>query len=345
MIISTFKSISKAYVDLKLDLSWEEVVDLLSSHYDAENKHDVELYNMVEFKDSDDITVEPARRYHYTDGVKQETYDTIPNSVRRSKSNVKSITGIVLDIDEDKSIEQAIDLLDGIEYVLYTTFRHTTEKHKFRVVIPFSRPLLATDIQGRQQDIINTFPGVDNASFTVSQSFYFHSGKNDNITYHNKGVMIDPYDFKYTEPIVYVPTEVTYNKMDDEIMERYRENIRSSLLSCSGLHYAGKGDNNGAVLTLISICRSANMTFSEYDQICTQIAAVDSELKKPVVRHNAWMGWTNDRVRKETRDKFISEYGGRPMPKRIDNTIDYQERLNEIKMLSEILKRKKNGTK
>ena len=146
MIISTFKSISKAYVDLKLNLSWEEVVDLLCSHYDAENKHDVELYNMVEFKDSDDITVEPARRYHYVGGVKQETYDTIPNSVRRCKSNVKSITGIVLDIDSDKTIEQAIDLLDGIEYVLYTTFRHTREKHKFRVVIPFSRPLLATSI-------------------------------------------------------------------------------------------------------------------------------------------------------------------------------------------------------
>ena len=192
MIISTFKSISKAYVDLQLDLEWNEVAELLMSHYDADNKHDVELYNMVEFKDPNDPTTEPARRYHYIDGVKQETYDEIPNTVRRCKGNVVSITGIVLDIDSDKTIEQAIELLDGIEYVLYTTFRHTIQKHKFRVVIPFSKPLLATDIAGRQQDIINTFPGVDNASFTVSQSFYFHSGKNDCITYHNRGVMISP---------------------------------------------------------------------------------------------------------------------------------------------------------
>lgn len=345
MIISTFKSISKAYVDLQLDLEWNEVAELLMSHYDADNKHDVELYNMVEFKDPNDPTTEPARRYHYIDGVKQETYDVIPNTVRRCKGNVVSITGIVLDIDSDKTIEQAIELLDGIEYVLYTTFRHTMEKHKFRVVIPFSKPLLREDIAGRQQDIINTFPGVDNASFTVSQSFYFHSGKNDCITYHNRGVMINPYDFKYTEPNVYVPIETEYVVMDDEVMERYRENVRASLLSCSGLHYAGYGDKTNAVLTLISICRSAGITFSEYDSICNQIAAADSELKKAVVRHNAWVGWKGDRIRKEVRDKFIKDYGGRPLPKKIDKIVEYGERLNEIKLLSEILKRKKNGTK
>lgn len=314
MNISTFKSIQQAYVDLNLDLPWAEVADLLLNHNDVESKHDVELYNMVKFKDVTDITTEPGRRYHYVDGVKQETYDSIPNTVRRCKANVVAITGIVLDIDEDKTIDQAIELLDGLEYVLYTTFRHTPEKHKFRVVIPFSTPLLREDIDGRKQDIIDTFPGVDNASFTVSQSFYFHSGKVDNIVYWNKGLMIDPYSFTYNPPPVYVQPEYTNTtSLDDEQLNYYREALVNSLLSCSGLHYAGKGANSGAVLTLVSICKSISLSFNEFDAICAQISDPSSELKKPNVRHSAWVSWTGDRIRKETRDKFIREYGGRPV--------------------------------
>jgi len=222
MIISTFKSIQKAYVDLRLDLSWSEIAELLLYHNDTNSKESVELYNMVEFKTLDDIDVEPARKYHYINGIKQHTFDTIPNTIRRCKNNVVSITGIVLDVDHNKTLEETMNSLDGIEYVIYTTFRHTETEHRFRVVIPFSRPLLGCDIEGRQQDIIDVFPDVDMSSFSVSQSFYFHSGKNDSISYWNLGEMIDPYDFKVTEPkiiehIVYEKS--TTNEMDSLMQE------------------------------------------------------------------------------------------------------------------------------
>lgn len=314
MIISTFESVHKAYVDLDCDESWDDIATLLMTHIDVNSKHDVGLYNLAEFKKVFDPTVEWGRKYHYIDGIRQDSYDEIPNTVRRCKNNVVSLTGIILDVDEFQTIEETIDLLDGIEYVLYTTFRHTKEKHKFRVAIPFSRPLLAEDIQGRQQDIIDTFPGVDNASFTVSQSFYFHSGKNDPIAYHNKGVMIDPYSFKYNPPKVY--EEPIYNqttKFEDEDMERYKNAVVESLQSCSGLHYAGKGDNNRGVLTLVSICKSIGLTFQEFDAICSKIADQTSELKRPDVRRNAWTGWDGDKIRKETRDEFIKSYNGKPI--------------------------------
>ena len=86
------------------------------------------------------------------------------------------------------------------------------------MVIPFTRPLLADDIAGRQKDIKKMFPTVDNASFSVSQSFYFHSGKNDPIAFRNKGLMIDPYIFeveKFTE-YVYEPT---HQNTDEEISQ------------------------------------------------------------------------------------------------------------------------------
>lgn len=331
MIISTFKSIHKAYVDMKLDLPWEEMIEVFTHHYDVEKKEDVELYNMVEFKDSTDPTTELGRKFHYVNGERQETFDLIPGTVRRCKNNVVAIHGIVLDVDEHMNIESVINLLDGVEYVLYTTFRHTIEKHKFRVIIPFSQPLKSEDIKGRQQSIIETFPGVDNASFTVSQSFYFHSGKNDSLTYHNKGQMINPYDFEYREPEVFVPHEVTYNNdFTDKDMAQYKEAVVNSLLSCSGVHYAGTGDNNLGVLTLVSICKSIGLSYNEFENICVKISDPTSALKDKTARQTAWTGWSGDRIRKETRDKFISSYGGRPV--RIETPVtEYTDLMKRMK--------------
>lgn len=215
MIISTFKSVQKAYVDLRLDMSWEEICDLLTHHYDVDSKEQVELYNMVEFKTVLDPTHEEARKYHYVNGERQETFDLIPNTIRRCKNNLVSITGITLDFDKNQTIEQTMKELEGIEYVLYTTFRHTVDSHRFRVVIPFSRPLLADDVAGRQKDIKKFFPNVDSASFSVSQSFYFHSGKNDPRAFRHEGLMIDPYIFEVEEFVEHV-SPVEYNKNTSE---------------------------------------------------------------------------------------------------------------------------------
>lgn len=222
MIISTFKSVQKAYVDLRLDMSWDEICDLLTYHYDVDNKTDVELYNMVDFKTTD---YELGRKYHYINGERSDDYTEIANTVRRCKNNLVSISGIVLDYDKNQTIEQTITELAGIEYVLYTTFRHTKENHRFRVVIPFSQPLLASDVASRQKDIKKMFPTVDNASFSVSQSFYFHSGKEDSRTYRGTGIMIDPYIFEveeFVEPVYDIKHQNTNEEITHLITELKR---------------------------------------------------------------------------------------------------------------------------
>jgi hypothetical protein len=326
MKLATFQSVGKAYVDTALDLPWADVVKLLTTHFPAKTKEDVPLFNLAEFKQVGDEFCEPGRKYHgkIVDGKFERdasgTYDEIPNTVRRCKGNVLSISGIVLDVDEALSIDQAIEMLNGIEFVLYTTFRHKHEKQKtgefpekFRIVIPFARPLMAEDVSGRQQSITETFPGVDSASFTVSQSFYFHSGNREPRVYHGRGEMIDPYrDFEYREPEVYRGAD-RENKismpLSGEAAEQYANAVRASLRSCSGLHYAGT-NSNLAVLTLVSICRSIGMQFEEFDAICASIAHPDSQLVNPSVRRSAWTGWHGDRIRGINRDKFIEAYGG-----------------------------------
>lgn len=311
MILTTFKSVERAYVDLKIDLPWHELAELLCEHHDVDKKEQTPMFNFADFKTLDEEH-ELGRKYHYIDGIKQSTFDEIPNTVRRCKANVKSIQGIILDVDKLKSIEEVMTSLADIEYVLYTTFRHTKENHRFRVVIPFNQPLLAEDIVFYKDDIKEVYPGVDNASFTVSQSFYFHSGKNDNIAYHNKGKMIDPYTFKYQEPKIFDEPKQSNIDFNDEQNQAYKQAVIKSLLSCSGLHYHSEVSQYG-VLTLVSICKSIELTYEEYDSICFKIASADSSLKQSSFRRTAWVSWQGNRVKRETRDAFIQAYNGEPV--------------------------------
>lgn len=317
MIISTFRSVNKAYLEDVVDEDWSDIAELLMEHTVLNKKEDGRLFNLAEFKSLNNPTVELGRIYKYIDGVRdpEGTFDVIPGTVRRCKENVVALWGIVLDVDENKTIEQTIDWLGDIEYVLYTTFRHTPEKHKFRVVIPFSEPLLAEDINGYKDSIMNKFPGVDAASFTVSQGFFFHSGNNDPIAYHNQGMIINPYDyFQYQAPQVYVPpTTTSQTTMDPEFADAYKKAVLASLRTCSGLHYAGKGANNGAVLTLVSICKSIDMDFQTFNDLCLSISAPDSQLQNAAARVAAWSSWQGNKIRREKRDKFLKEYGGKPV--------------------------------
>lgn len=350
--ISIFKSVNQAYVEYVCDMPWTEMAKDFCGITACDSKEDVPLFNLVEFKDITDSTVELARRYHYVDGQRTEdgSYDLIPGKVRRCRENVVGLHGIVLDIDADKTIEQAVELLDGIEYVLYTTYNHTWTNNKFRVIIPFSKPLLAADIAGRITSIKQTFPGVDNASFSISQCFYFHSANKveDAFSVWNRGAIIDPYEFEYEQPPVYVEPEVK-PMPDDAVITQYREAVLRSLLTCSGLHY--NSDKQYGILTLVNICKSIDLDYTAFTNLVSKIKAADSSsLNDQTLIRNAWTGWTGNRAKRETVNKFIDEYNGQAV--RIDrqqiHQVQYQEYLEEVAMLEELrreLERRKQNVK
>lgn len=207
MIVSLFDSVEKAWVSNEIDLTWPEAVELFQTPIPAERKEDVGMYNLGRFKSLNDPTTESARRYHYKNGQRQPTYDLIPNTVRRCKTNLLGISGLVLDIDDNFEILEAIDKYKNYEFVLYTTFNNLRTqdpdtgqlKQKYRVVIPFIKELAAADIMGRIDSMKTIFPEVDNSCFSMSQSFYFHSGQYL-YTYHNQARIIDPY-----QEFVYIP--------------------------------------------------------------------------------------------------------------------------------------------
>jgi hypothetical protein len=344
MIISTFRSVKQAYVSGVADVPWTMLAELFTEHSPVTTKAAGALFNLVEFKTLG-AGAELGRRYHGEEikGVwtrdPSGTYDEIPNTVRRCKNNVVALNGIVLDVDDDMTIEQAQEHYKDIEHVLYTTFRHRPDKHKFRIVIPFSRPLLAEDIAGRQAAITERFPGVDSASFTVSQSFYFHSGLVEPYANWNRGHMIDPYEFEERAPVVWHPKPTSAGLVSDDFKQAYKVAVLDSLGTCSGLHYAGKVTNLG-VLCLVNICRSIDCTFEEFDSICAKIADSESQLVNPAIRLQAWTGWDGNRITREKRDQFILAYGGKPV--RVDTALknQYHERLELIQAIDKIMKDK-----
>lgn len=330
MILTTFKSVGSAGVLRAYNAEWKDIAEILMDFQEVENKTDPQLFNLCEFKSADDPTVRWARKYagEMVDGVWQRhpsgLYTERIGVVGRCKENVVALHGLVLDVDKNMSISDIrIKLGDeeslepSLEYVIYTTFSHSDKQDKFRVVIPFSQPLLAEDIAGREEAIIETFPGVDHASFTVSQCFYFHSGPRmcgrSPYVYHNRGIMLDPYSFEYREPKIWKPEPSVYinTEFTPEQLEAYKSAVVASLLTCSGLHYLG--DHPQGVLTLVSICKSIGLSFEEYDAICRKIADPSSQLTSSAKRIEAWTGWNSNHITKEKRNAFIEAYGGQPV--------------------------------
>lgn len=338
--ISIFKSVNQAYVEYECDSDWQTLARDFCGITACDSKDSVPLFNLVEFKSITDPDVELARRYKYVDGERSldGAYEFIPGKVRRCKENVVGLHGIVLDIDADRTIEQAVELLDGIEYVLYTTYNHTWTNNKFRVIIPFSKPLLAADIAGRMMSIKSTFPGVDNASFSISQCFYFHSASivADAFSIWNQGAIIDPYDFEYQRPPVYVEPEIK-PQPEEAVLTEYREAVLRSLLSCSGLHY--NSDKQFGVLTLVNICKSIDLDFTGFANVVSKIRAPDSNsLSDQTLLRNAWTGWGTNRARRDTVNRFIEQYNGKPVRinKQEIHKIMYKDYIEDQQVLEDL---------
>ena len=108
----------------------------------------------------------------------------------RHDANTEAITGIEIDYDAEKmSFDSAVSLLHKarLKFLIYTSPSHTDAAPRWRVLLPTSQELTATDTnQIRQLRIksvarVNGLLGgvISGESFTLSQSFFYgRIGKN-----------------------------------------------------------------------------------------------------------------------------------------------------------------------
>jgi hypothetical protein len=52
------------------------------------------------------------------------------------------------------------------------------------------------------------------------------------------------------------------------------------------------------------------LTYEQFDALCAQICAADSQLKHKESRRAAWTGWKGDRITWQKRNEFIRANGG-----------------------------------
>jgi hypothetical protein len=100
-----------------------------------------------------------------------------PGQVHRHGSHFVKTKLIGLDVDDNLSIEQATAKLKerGYKYGLYTSFNHTAEKPKFRVILELAEPITnESTYRATWESLHRDFLGID-ASCKDTARLYFHS--------------------------------------------------------------------------------------------------------------------------------------------------------------------------
>jgi hypothetical protein len=120
--ISTFDSLTDNYPS-SANLAWPQDFD---DWLETSRKEDAALWSPVTYK---------------------------PGGMRvkgQTEANIATVHAVVLDYDgkpEAVSIERAQEVWGVFEHVIYTTFQHTPDKPRFRVVLPLTRPVTTDEFR------------------------------------------------------------------------------------------------------------------------------------------------------------------------------------------------------
>lgn len=120
--------------------------------------------------------------------------------------NLDTMTAIVLDYDGDDAVTMpTVDrLLAQYDRVVYTTFRHAPDAHRFRVVLPLAQPLPVRDYE-RARTAFHAFLASNGAPvkpLPVGQCYFCHTVRPDvdGTAYHRPGQRIDGAEWASRSP-------------------------------------------------------------------------------------------------------------------------------------------------
>lgn len=128
-------------------------------------------------------TLSDTRRYQGDDhpGWSPAAFD----GDRRALERVSAVSALTLDIDHGMSVEQALLRAGELSLggLLHTTRKHTPDAHRFRVVVPLSRPVSAFEYAALWSRVAPRFGPVDEQAKDASR-FWFLPGCPDPETFH-----------------------------------------------------------------------------------------------------------------------------------------------------------------
>lgn len=116
--LSIFPSLTASVPEATLSLDWPQVAELLTSrHHGADSKEAVKLFGPYRLRENG----------------------------RRRNADVVEISALTADIDDGTPPREVAQRLEarGLTYALYTTYTHSPQKPRYRVIVPLARPLPA----------------------------------------------------------------------------------------------------------------------------------------------------------------------------------------------------------
>lgn len=288
MIISFFKDEWSTYSskEMMIDMPWKELAGVLTTFINVDKKEKTEMYNLWEFTVND------------------------KGEIHRCKNDCIALHGLVLDYDNNLSLNNALEQFYGFECVIYTTFNHKPGQDKFRIVLPFTKSITMDQFVLKRQSMIDAFPGADRASFSRSQAIFLHSGPDESKSFSCKldGVFLDPDIFadEVVEPIVYKEYERD-DSLSPEFATAYKNAVIKSLMSCRGIRHLNS-------LTVAIMLKSCGGTFVDYQAVVKVAGAPDSCIQDIKSQTDSWAAVSDDSlIGKVKRDKFIERFGGKPV--------------------------------
>ncbi len=114
---------------------------------------------------------------------------------KRELANVKSITALVLDYDKGGTIAEAEKVWEKYYGLIHTTRRHSPDEHRFRVVLPLSRPVTPEEYAKVWREAAKIAGGVVDPQPKDPSRFWFLPGSADRdsfIAVHLTGQYLEP---------------------------------------------------------------------------------------------------------------------------------------------------------
>ncbi|MCD8905029.1 primase alpha helix C-terminal domain-containing protein [Staphylococcus chromogenes] len=178
MKIQLYKSVSATSFIEEYNLTWSEFLKWLDvKHIDANNKY--------------------ARGLMIAGDIQTATHDQVEK--HRKDANIVNRSMIVIDYDDLKNsidfIQRVYDCIGKLTYCIYSTYNHTHDSPRYRLIIPLSSPLDKKYYSEAVKSIANKIDvKYDRTSKIVSQAMALpvvKSAQHEFIFKVNKGVILD----------------------------------------------------------------------------------------------------------------------------------------------------------
>lgn len=159
----------------EFDLDYNDLVEIVRNPTVSDTKNDTPYmfnYNMV--------------------------YDNNGNSYT-SQDNADQYTMLVFDVDDNCKILEFIKMMEEYQFVLFTTFSHTEEHHKFRAYFQIKHPIPLTTIKEKwfKKWFMKKFPMQDPSILKFVGTYLPNTPDISTYQYHcNRGRLFDFDDYK-----------------------------------------------------------------------------------------------------------------------------------------------------